>query len=65
MNAGTSDAEKNAQVPAGPPGALAVAVHTVLVVFLLQHRAKYCLHLLLGQLLLLLLRSRLVRHYLV
>ena len=63
MNAGTSDAEKNAQVPAGPPGALAVTVNTILVVLLLQHRAQDRLDLLLDHLLLLLLSSRLVGHF--
>ena len=62
MNTGTSDAEKYAQVPAGPPGPLAVTVNTILVVLLLQHRPADRLNFLLDCLLLLLLSSSLVGH---
>ena len=62
MNTRTSDTKKYAQVPAGPPRALTVAVNTIFIIFLLQHRAQDGLNLLLDHFLLLLLSSRLVGH---
>ena len=62
MNAGTSNTEKYAQVPASPTGPLAVTINTILVVLLLQHRTKDRLNLLLDHFLLLLFSSRLVGH---
>ena len=63
VNARTSDAEKYAQVPTGPPGALVVTVNTVFVVLLLQHPTEDGLDLLLDHFLLLLLSPRLVGHF--
>lgn len=59
MYSRTSDAEEDTEVPAGPPGTLAVTVHTVLVVLVLEHPPEDGLHLLLHHLLPLLLRPRL------
>ena len=40
VDARTPDAQKHSEVPGGPPGALAVAVHAVFVVFILQQLSK-------------------------
>ena len=57
VDASTSDAEEDSQVPAGPPGTLAVAVHTIFVILVLKHGAQNELDLLLHQPLPLLLSS--------